>query len=152
MLSNDTSRPAFSAISHEYHSQILNRKTFLIYRMAHQERSAFWEDIASVILSQKTVYVHVSYSRTVSKIELFHCTDEQHAMSSHELQSAVMLTVAFSKVYYTRETVPSLSLGQQIPLLETVCNISFLSTVLELYSEITLSRKPFGIGCMYIYT
>jgi hypothetical protein len=30
-----------------------------------------------------------------------HCTDEQHAMSSHELQSALMLTVEFSKMYYT---------------------------------------------------
>jgi hypothetical protein len=40
--------------------------------------------------------------RTVSEIQLFHCTDEQHAMSSHELQSALMLTVEFSKMYYTR--------------------------------------------------
>jgi hypothetical protein len=49
--------------------------------------------------------------RTVSEIELFHCTvvsmyvkmhsDEQHAMSSHELQSALMLTVEFSEIYYT---------------------------------------------------
>jgi hypothetical protein len=31
-----------------------------------------------------------------------HCTLEQHAMSSHELQSALMLTVEFSKMYYTR--------------------------------------------------
>jgi hypothetical protein len=31
-----------------------------------------------------------------------HCTDEQHAMSSHELQSALMLTVDFSKMYYIR--------------------------------------------------
>jgi hypothetical protein len=28
-------------------------------------------------------------------------TDEQHAMSSHELQSALLLTVEFSKMYYT---------------------------------------------------
>jgi hypothetical protein len=28
----------------------------------------------------------------------------------------------------------------------------FLSTILELYSEIAVSRKPFGIGHMYIYT
>jgi hypothetical protein len=27
------------------------------------------------------------------------CTDEQHAMPSHELQSALMLTVQFSKMY-----------------------------------------------------
>jgi hypothetical protein len=41
----------------------------------------------------------------VSEIELFHytvhCTDEQHAMSSHALQSPLMLTVEFSKMYYT---------------------------------------------------
>jgi hypothetical protein len=30
-----------------------------------------------------------------------HCTDEQRAMSSHELKSALMLTVEFSKMYYT---------------------------------------------------
>jgi hypothetical protein len=39
-----------------------------------------------------------------------------------------------------------------MPVLETVRNISFLSTILELYSEIGVSRKPFGIGHMYIYT
>jgi hypothetical protein len=37
-------------------------------------------------------------------------------------------------------------------VLETVRNISFLSTILEVYSEIALSRKPFGIERMYIYT
>jgi hypothetical protein len=31
-----------------------------------------------------------------------HCTDEQYAMSSHELQIALMLTVEISKVYYTK--------------------------------------------------
>jgi hypothetical protein len=43
--------------------------------------------------------------RAVSEIELFHCTvhctDEQHAMSSHELQSALMLTGEFSNVNCT---------------------------------------------------
>jgi hypothetical protein len=48
----------------------------------------------------------------VSKTELFHCTvaqqyvkmrpDEQQAMSPHELQSALILTMEFSKMYYTR--------------------------------------------------
>jgi hypothetical protein len=28
-------------------------------------------------------------------------SDEQHAMTSHELQSALMLTAEFSKTYYT---------------------------------------------------
>jgi hypothetical protein len=27
-----------------------------------------------------------------------HCTDEQHAMSSHEMQKALMLIIEFSKV------------------------------------------------------
>jgi hypothetical protein len=36
---------------------------------------------------QKIMYVDVSYT------ELFHCTDEQHVMSSHELQTELMLTV-----------------------------------------------------------
>jgi hypothetical protein len=31
-----------------------------------------------------------------------HCTDEQHAMSSHELQSALMLMVKFLEMCYTR--------------------------------------------------
>jgi hypothetical protein len=60
-----------------------------------------WEVIVSAILSKKCVCTCVLF-RTVSEIELFHCTDEQHAVSSHELQSALMLTVEFSKMYYTR--------------------------------------------------
>jgi hypothetical protein len=61
---------------------------------------------------QKSVYVHVSYSEQFPRQSYFtvqytvnctvYCTDEQHAMSSHELQSALMLTVEFSKIYYAR--------------------------------------------------
>jgi hypothetical protein len=65
----------------------------------------FWEVMVSVILS-KTLYMYICPFRTVSETELFHCTvhctDEQYAMSSHELQSALMLTVEFLKMYYTR--------------------------------------------------
>jgi hypothetical protein len=57
----------------------------------------------------KQMYVHVSYSERFPRYSYFtvqyrtvHCTDEQHAMSSHELQSALMLTVEFSEMYYTR--------------------------------------------------
>jgi hypothetical protein len=63
---------------------------------------------------QKSVYTCVLFE-TVSEIELFHCTvviarikerqdavDEQNAMSSHEQQTSLMLTVEFSKIYYTR--------------------------------------------------
>jgi hypothetical protein len=45
-----------------------------------------------------------------------------------------------------------LSLEQYIAILETVRNTPFLSTILELYVEISLSQNPFGIGHMYIYT
>jgi hypothetical protein len=41
-----------------------------------------------------------------------HCSDEQHAMSSQELQSALMSTLEFSKMDYTSQTVPALSLEQ----------------------------------------
>jgi hypothetical protein len=39
-------------------------------------------------------------------------SDEQHAMSSEKLGIALMLTVEFSEMYYTRKTVPNLSLEQ----------------------------------------
>jgi hypothetical protein len=71
-------------------------------------------------------------------------------MSSHELQSAFRL-MEFLKMCYERLTVLTLSREQYIPVLEMVRNMSFLSTILELYSEIALSQKPFGIGHMYIY-
>jgi hypothetical protein len=72
-------------------------------------------------------------------------SDEQQAMFSHELQSALMLIVEFLKIYYK---LTNLSLEQQI--LETVSNIAFLSIILQLYIQIALSRKPFGIGHMFI--
>jgi hypothetical protein len=66
-------------------------------------------------------------------------------MFSHELQSALMLMVEFSKIYYK---LTNLSLEQEI--LETVRNISFLSIILHRYIQIGLSQKPFGIGHMFI--
>jgi hypothetical protein len=66
-----------------------------------------------------------------------------YTLSSHELQSALMLTAEFSKMYYTTQIVPTLSLEHKKPVLET--------TILERYSEIGLSRKPFGIGRMYVF-
>jgi len=39
-------------------------------------------------------------------------SDEQHAMSSHELQSSLILTEEFSEMYCTRQPVPILSLEQ----------------------------------------
>jgi hypothetical protein len=111
-------------------------------RVSQEERSVLWEVIVSVILNKSCIYTCVLF-RTVSEIELFHCTvrctDMQHAISSHELQDALMLTVKFTKMYHT---VPTLSLEQYIPVLKTVRNISFLWTILVLYSVIAPSQKP----------
>jgi hypothetical protein len=57
---------------------------------------------------QKGVYVHVTYSERFTEQIYFtvqytvHCTIEQHAMTSYQLQSVLMLTTNFSKMYYTR--------------------------------------------------
>jgi hypothetical protein len=72
--------------------------------MYQDERSILWEVIVSVIQRKKSVYVHVSYSERFPRWNYFtvqytYCTDEQQAMSSHELQTALMLTVEFSKMY-----------------------------------------------------
>jgi hypothetical protein len=65
-------------------------------------RVKFREVIVSVILSKKKCVRKCDLFRTVYEIELFHCTDEHHPISSLGLQSALMLTVDFSKMYYTR--------------------------------------------------
>jgi hypothetical protein len=52
--------------------------------MFHEERSMFWEVTVSVILNTSCTCTCVLF-QTVLEIELFHCTYEQHAMSSHEL-------------------------------------------------------------------
>jgi hypothetical protein len=45
----------------------------LLYRLADEERLIFWEVIVSVILSKMCMCTCVLF-RTVSPIELFHCT------------------------------------------------------------------------------
>jgi hypothetical protein len=87
--------------SHIHKSDICLSAVYLpTLSVSQEERPVFWEVIVLVILSKCVLF------RTVSEIELFLCTvlctDEQHAMSSPELQSALMLTVEFSKMYYTR--------------------------------------------------
>jgi hypothetical protein len=74
-----------------------------VYKVIQEERSILSEVIVSVILSKnKKCMCTCVLLRTVSEIEVFHCTDEQYAMSSHELQSALMLKAEFSEMYYTR--------------------------------------------------
>jgi hypothetical protein len=54
------------------HSASMNALRMLVWDVAQEERSIFWEVIISVILRKK-VYVRVLF-RTVSEIELLHCT------------------------------------------------------------------------------
>jgi hypothetical protein len=74
----------------------------LLYRVSQDERSIFWEVIVSVMLN-KRVYMYmcpIPNGFRDRDISLYvHCTVEQHAISSHELQSALILTVEFSKTY-----------------------------------------------------
>jgi hypothetical protein len=84
---------------------------------------------------QESVYVHVSYSA-------------QHAMSSHELQSALMLTVEFSEVYYTGKLYQLCHLNNKYRYQKQyVMSLSYQQFLN--YNETALSRKPFGT---YIYT
>jgi hypothetical protein len=56
-----------------------------IYRTSQEEMSVFWEVTVSAILIKKCICSTCVLFRKFFEIELFHCTDEQHAMSSHEL-------------------------------------------------------------------
>jgi hypothetical protein len=70
-----------------------------IYRASQEKSSVFWEVIISVILIKKNVY---TYMCPIPKGFRDSCTDQQHAMSSHEFQSSLMLTVEFSNMCYTK--------------------------------------------------
>jgi hypothetical protein len=80
-----------------------------LYRVSQNEWSIFQEVIVSVILSMK-LYMYMcpgpnGFRDTAISLyssKTVHCKDEQHAMSSHELQSEFMLTVEFLKMYYAR--------------------------------------------------
>jgi hypothetical protein len=47
--------------------------TLSLHRMSQEERSVFWEVIVSAILSKSCICTCVLF-RTVSELELFHCT------------------------------------------------------------------------------
>jgi hypothetical protein len=80
--------------------------------MLQEEKSVLLEVIISAILSKKKVYMYMCpipngfRDRAMDVIALIQSvkmhSDEQHAMSSQQLQSALMLTVEFLKMYYTR--------------------------------------------------
>jgi hypothetical protein len=63
----------------------------------------FIQDLHGAISQKTAVFIAKAVkTSTLTSSVLVQCTDKQHAMSSHELQSALMLTVEFSKMYYTR--------------------------------------------------
>jgi hypothetical protein len=122
--------------------------------MLQEERSIFWEVIVLVILSKK-VCMHmypipdgfrdraISLYRNVKMN-----SDEQHAVSSHKFQSELILEFWICII---------LGMLYQLCHMYNKCQyykqyiISLLSTILELYRGIALSRKPFGIWHMYMY-
>jgi hypothetical protein len=117
--------------------------------VTQEERSVFWEVIVSVILKQESnMFMYpiangfrdratLLYSILYRNVKMH--SNVRHAMSSHRLQSALMLTVVFSQMYYTTWTVPAWSLERYVPVLESIRNISFL-TIFGLYSERVISE------------
>jgi hypothetical protein len=60
----------------------------------------FWEVIVSVILS-KDMYLYMCPIPNGFRDRAISLYREQQAMSSHELQSALILKEEFSKIHYT---------------------------------------------------
>jgi hypothetical protein len=71
-------------------------------------------------------------------------------MSSYELQCTDVVGGTFEIVLYLVNYTNIFHLNKYRYYKQYV--IISLSTILDLYSEIALSRKPFGIGHMYTYT
>jgi hypothetical protein len=123
-------------------------KQCCVYRVSQEEKSIFWEAIVSVILSKRN-YMY-------TWICVLFWMDVITRMKEH--QDALKLCLHMRcKVHWSRQNFRKcIILGKLYQLchlnnkLETVCSISFFWTILELYSEIALSWKPFRIGHMYI--
>jgi hypothetical protein len=75
------------------------------YRMAQEERSVFWGAIVSVILSKK-VYTFVVL-RTVSEIELCHCTVPK--LLIRKRYYVMFLIPVFIQTYWVLRLCPSSS-------------------------------------------
>jgi hypothetical protein len=123
-----------------------------IYRMSQQEKSVFWEIIVSVVL--KRIYTCVLF-RTVSEIQLFHCTGPKLLIRKryYVLFVIPVFIVQVTKLvqftqYNTFSKIPP-STSMHIATRVWTWRVARLYSVL--YSEIALSRKPFAIGHMYLY-
>jgi hypothetical protein len=57
-----------------------------------------------------------------------------------------MLTIEFSKMYYTRWTVPILSLEQYVPVLETVRNLFLINKFLNCTVTDTMTTQNIDLS------
>jgi hypothetical protein len=123
--------------------------------MSQEERSIFWEVIVSVILSKKCIRTCVLF-RTVSEIELFHRTVPELLIRT---RSYVLFVIPVFIVQVTK--MVQFTSYKTLSKIPPSASIHFASRVrtwrvarlnIVLSGEIALSRKPFGIGHMYIYT
>jgi hypothetical protein len=63
------------------------------------ERSVFWAITVLVNLCKNCTRACVLFG-SFAETELLHCTDEQHATCSGELQSGLMIATEFEENYY----------------------------------------------------
>jgi hypothetical protein len=90
----------------------------------------------------------------------FLCSRIQHHTVFYNVFNALCEHGPLHSAHVLSERAHQEHLGEQENVLEMVkfshttadYNISLLSTVLKLYNETALRRKPFGIGHMYTYT
>jgi hypothetical protein len=132
--------------------QFAARMWLLIYRASQEERSIFWEVMVSGILSKK-VYMYVCpipngfrdraismySSKTVAKKEILRTVSNTAIYCSSDKVGTVYIVIP-----------PPTSMHFATRVRTGVLLVWTLYSVL--YSEIAVSRKPFGIGHMYIYT
>jgi hypothetical protein len=116
-----------------------------------EKRSIFWEVIVSAILSKK-VYMYMcpipngSRDRAISLYRRATRHVLTRVAKCIDVDGGIFETVLY-QLNCTNFVTWTINTG-----IRKVLNISLLSTIFELYSEIAQSRKPLGIGYMYIYT
>jgi hypothetical protein len=88
-------------------------RNWLLYNVSQEEMSIFWEVIVSVILSKKCICISVIL-RTVSDIELFHCTVAKLLIKRYYVFFLISVFIVqvkkkLLKKWYTRRTARSLN-------------------------------------------
>jgi hypothetical protein len=126
-----------------------------VYRLSQNERSIFWEVIVLVILSKNCIHTCALF-QTVSEIELFHCTVPKLLIRKrHYVQflTTVFIVQATKLVQFSQcNTFLIITPSRSMHFATRVRTWRVARLYSVLYSEIAVSRKPFAIGHMYIYT